>query len=201
MKRAAIYIRVSTERQDAENQLPSIEAYAEHEELEITGRYAEAGTAWKNGHQPELARLLDDLRSGRRVYDYLIVWAADRLTRGGVIQLLTLLQSFERLGCRVVSVQEPILGTDNAMRDVFAAFLGWVAKYESDHKSARIREGNAATLRKGVTKSGREIKQLGRPKGSTDKQPRHKAGYLRRWAGKKAPGPSQAQKAEVNNAG
>lgn len=163
---AAVYVRVSTGRQDETNQIPAIEAYASREGLVISEVYAEQGSAWTSGHQPELARLLRELRTGRRRYDYLLILATDRLTRGGIVPLLTLLRSFEEQGCRVVSITEPLIGTDNALRDVFAAFLAWAAKYESDRRSVNTKLGQDKARAKGH--------KIGRPKGRKDSKPRLK---------------------------
>ena len=86
MNNLAGYARVSTDEQTADNQVPAIMAWAEShgynkERVEI---YQENESAWRQGHQSELARLLRELRTGRRKYDYLVVFALDRLTRGGI---------------------------------------------------------------------------------------------------------------------
>lgn len=175
MKRAAVYIRVSTGRQDEQNQMPNICQYAEANGITITETYADHAKSAYKGHQPELARLLDDLRSGARVFDCVIIWSCDRLTRGGVGPLVQLLNTFEKLHAPIVSVKEPMLSINDAYgsRDMFAAHLGFFAKFESARRSERTLEGLAKARKKG--------KRLGRPPGSKDKKKRHKSGYLLRW--------------------
>lgn len=178
MNSIAGYLRVSSKKQETDNQLPSIQAWAESHgyntpRLEL---YQENESAWVAGHQKELSRLLADLRTGKRKFDYLVVWSLDRLSRQGIAATLQLINSFEALGCKVVSIQESWVAESGPMREVFAAMAAWAAKFESDRRSERTRAGLER-----VKKSG---KKLGRPPGRKDKQQRHRAGYLQRWAGK-----------------
>ena len=135
--KAAVYLRVSTTEQNAENQLPALEAYAASQGWTIAGVYSEEASAWRAGHQRELSRMLEDLRSGKRKYDRLLVWSLDRLSRQGPLQVLTLLDSFRRLGCPVVSVKEP--WSDAPFSDAMFSLVAWVARYESERRSERTR--------------------------------------------------------------
>jgi len=179
MNKAAGYIRVSGNGQDASNQLPSIFAWCESRgfdrpRVEI---FQETESAWKVGHQRELARILADLRSCQRKYDFLVVWSLDRLSRQGIVATLQLINSFEVLGCKVVSIQESWVSDGGPMREVFAAMAAWAARFESDRRSERTLAGLAR-----VKASG---KKLGRPVGSKDKGQRRRAGYYARYALKK----------------
>jgi len=178
--KTAVYLRVSTGGQHSDNQIPDIEAEARRRGLVLGKYYCESGSAWTAGHQPELARLLDDLRSGRRKYDILLVWSIDRLCRGGIGQIFTLMKTFNDLGVKVVSIKEP--WADN---ELLLAVTAWIAKFESDLKSQRVKAGQARAKASG--------KHLGRPQGAVDKQPRHRAGYLGRWAGKQTSAGRQAR--------
>ncbi len=62
------------------------------------------------------------------------------------------------------------------MAELLYSITAWVAKFESDRRSERVKAGQARALREG--------KSLGRPKGSKDKRRRRKSGYLLRYAGK-----------------
>ena len=108
MNSIACYLMVSTKKQETDNQLPAIVAWCEAHGYNEPRRelYEENESAWTAGHQKELARLLSDLRTGKRRYDYLVVWALDRLSRQGIGATLQLINSFEALGCKVVSIQE-----------------------------------------------------------------------------------------------
>ena len=71
--KAALYLRVSTIEQHVDNQLPALEAYAESRGWQIVETYRENENGWRAGHQRELARLLADIRGGKRNYDVLLI--------------------------------------------------------------------------------------------------------------------------------
>ena len=83
--RAALYARVSSEAQDADDktslqeQMADMEAYCERRGLTITARYQEVGRGWSK-NRPEFQRLLVDARAGR--FDTIVCWKSDRLSRG-----------------------------------------------------------------------------------------------------------------------
>lgn len=164
--RVAAYLRVSTQEQSTDNQLPAIKAWCESRGYELAGVYAENESAWHNGHQAELSRLLADLRGGRRKYDVLIVWALDRLCRQGIGPVLQLVSSFEIYGCHVISIQESWTATDGPMRELFIAMAAWAGKFESDRLSERTKAGLDRARANGKT--------LGRPVGKRDGKKRRK---------------------------
>jgi len=173
--RAALYLRVSSAEQNTDNQLPALKSYAASRGWEVTSVYSENESAWRAGHQKELARLLADIRGGKRKYDVLLVWALDRLSRGGAAAILNLVDTFKTYDVRVVSLQEPWTEAPGAIGEILYAIAGWVAKMESQRKSERTKAGLARAVREG--------KKLGRPLGSKDKAPRRHSGYLLRYAG------------------
>jgi len=176
--KAALYLRVSTTEQNVDNQLPALEAYAESRGWQIVETYRENESAWRAGHQRELARLLADIRGGKRKYDVLLIWALDRLSRQGIGPLLQLINSFEVYGCHVVSVNENWTHPDaGPMREMFIAMSAWAAKFESDRRSERTKAGLARAIANG--------KKLGRPAGKKDKGKRKRTGYLLRYANKR----------------
>lgn len=164
--KVAVYIRVSTKEQNFDNQLIDIERYCAKQDWEIAQVYAEEESAWRQGHQKELARLLNDIRRGRRRYDYLVVFALDRLSRGGIAVALPLVNSFESAGCKVVSIKEAWIAESGPMHDLFAAIAAWAAKWESDRKSQYTKAGIERKRQTGWTP--------GRPKGKKDEEPRRR---------------------------
>ncbi len=176
--KAALYLRVSTTEQNVDNQLPALEAYADSRGWQIVETYRENESAWRAGHQRELARLLADIRGGKRKYDVLLIWALDRLSRQGIGPLLQLINSIEIYGCHVVSVNESWTHPDaGPMREMFIAMSAWAAKFESDRRSERTKAGLARAIANG--------KKLGRPAGKKDKGKRKRTGYLLRYANKR----------------
>jgi putative DNA-invertase from lambdoid prophage Rac len=166
MKKVAAYVRVSSDEQTTENQLPAIRSWCEGRGYELTAVYLENESAWRAGHQHELCRLLSDIRSGKRKYDVLVVWALDRLSRQGPLHVLTLIDSLKNQGVKVESLQEPFTSLPYGFDSVIYSFLAWTGKWESDRKSINTRAGLARAKANG--------KRLGRPPGSKDKKKRRK---------------------------
>jgi len=164
--KTALYLRVSSESQTTDKQLPAIESYAYSRGYEITAIYRENESAWKSGHQHKLSWLLDDVRGGRQKYERVLCFALDRLSRQGPLTVLTLIDSFKSYGVKVESVQEPFMSLPYGFDSVIYSFLAWVAKYESDRKSQNTRAGVDRAMAQG--------KRLGRPPGKKDHKPRRK---------------------------
>jgi len=170
--KAAIYIRVSTAEQDAINQLPALEDIAKGRGLDVVEVYSEAETAWRSGHQAELARLMEDARKGK--FEVVLVWALDRLSREGPAAMLEMVNKFKGYGVLVISYQEGWTEKPGEDRELLYAITAWVAKMESKRRSERTRAGLARARANG--------KPLGRPIGAKDKGKRSRRGYLLRYA-------------------
>ena len=162
--KTALYLRVSTVDQTSENQRLQLEDFARGRGWEITAVYAENESAWKAGHQKELARLLHDSRNGRRKYDLVLVWALDRLSREGAAAILNLVNQFKLFGVKVISLQESWTEAPGEIGEVLFSIAGWAARMESNRKSERTKAGLERALKQG--------KVLGRPRGSRDKRKR-----------------------------
>lgn len=177
--KAGIWIRVSTVGQDADNQLPEVEAFCRHHGYEIAERYEVKDSAWNGGkdggeYQRTLQRAQDDAWSGK--FSVMVVWALDRISRGGAEDVLRILRLFRQRKCMVVSVKESWLNNSPDVQDVLVAFAGWMAQQESKRRSERIHAAIARRKADGTW--------VGRGK---DKQPgkRPRSGYFAREARKR----------------
>jgi len=139
MAKVAIYSRVSTGEQETANQTAILQEWAARRGFDIVAVYSEEESAWKAGHQHELARLMEDARKHR--FDIVLVWALDRLTREGPLALLKLIDAFKRHGVRVFSYQEPWTEAPGELGDLLFAIVGWVARMESQRRSERTKAG------------------------------------------------------------
>lgn len=153
---AAIYVRVSTEKQTTENQLPALARMAKARgfapaEVAV---YKEIESGSKK--RPILEELVADAKRGK--FTTVFVWALDRLGRGGALEALSLLADLDRSGVGVVSHQEAWLDTskENPLRDVLVAFSATIAKMERTRLVERTRAG--------IERARAEGKKLGRPK-------------------------------------
>ena len=162
IKKVCIYVRVSTEEQDTNNQLEVLKKWVDQREFEVVKVYEEEESAWKNGHQRELAKLIEDAR--KRKFQAVLVWALDRLSREGALAILSLVQKLSVHGVKVLSYQESWTEAPGEMAELLYAITGWVARMESQRRSERTKAGLARVKAQG--------QRLGRPPGSRDKKKR-----------------------------
>jgi DNA invertase Pin-like site-specific DNA recombinase len=153
-KRAAIYVRVSTDRQTVENQLRELRQIAERRGWEVVKEYDDAGISGSKARndRPGLDEMLKDAQ--RRRFDVVMAWAIDRLGRS-LIDLLGTIQQLETCGVDLYLDQQAIDTTTPTGRLMFQ-IAGAFAEFERSMIRQRIRAG----LRRAVEAG----KQLGRPK-------------------------------------
>jgi DNA invertase Pin-like site-specific DNA recombinase len=137
--KAAIYCRVSTIEQDIENQLGVLTSWAEGRGFEVVEAYREEETAWRAGHQQELARLVRAARGNR--FRIVLVWSLDRLSRQGPLAIMTLIDRLSKHGVRVISYQESWTEAPGELYDILLAIAGWMARAESQRISERTKAG------------------------------------------------------------
>jgi len=165
--KVCIYGRVSTGEQDAENQIMVLTTWADQRGYEVVSVYQEDESAWKSGHQRELANLIADAR--HRGFQAVLVWALDRLSREGALAILSLVSKLSSCGVRVLSYQESWTEAPGELAELLYALTGWVARMESQRRSERTKAGLARVKAQG--------KLLGRPRGSKDRRKRKR----RQW--------------------
>jgi DNA invertase Pin-like site-specific DNA recombinase len=80
-KRAALYLRVSTDGQTVDNQRLALEAVCEQRGWEVVQVYSDNGVSGAKGRdqRPGLDAMLKDAARGR--CNVVVVWALDRLGR------------------------------------------------------------------------------------------------------------------------
>jgi DNA invertase Pin-like site-specific DNA recombinase len=162
--RVAIYARVSTDEQNVDNQVDQLKTWVASRGWEIVAIYQESESAWKAGHQAELAHLKSD--AAKRKFDSVLVWALDRLSREGALAILQLVTTLKIYGVKVISYQESWTEAPGELAEVLYAIAGWVARMESQRRSERTKAGLNRLKANG--------KVLGRPPGSKDKRKRKK---------------------------
>jgi putative DNA-invertase from lambdoid prophage Rac len=152
---AALYLRVSTDKQSTENQQPEVEQLARARGYIIVTTYEEQASAAK--HRPQYEQMLRDARRGK--FEVLIVWSLDRFGRSMVGNLADVLE-LDRIGVTVVSVRESWLDTGSPVRSLLIAIFSWVAEQERARLIERTKAGLQAARRRGA--------RLGRPKKRVD---------------------------------
>ena len=165
--KAVIYARVSTEEQTTDNQIQHLKGMAEARGYDLVNIYQENETAWKNGHQKELQRLITAGQRGQ--FKVVLVWALDRLTREGPLACLSLVNKLNTWGIKLLSYQEPWTDAPGELGELLFALTAWVARYESQRRSERTKAGMARLKAQGF--------KLGRPRGSKDKSNRKRRNH------------------------
>lgn len=150
VKRAAIYVRVSTVEQETDLQEHELQEYCERRGWSRVV-YRDKGQSGAKNDRPALTAMLNDLR--RRRIDVVVVWALDRLARS-LKQLLGIAEECRALGVDLVSLKQNVDTTLPAGRLTFQV-LGAVAEFEREMLRERVKAGMAQAKRAG--------KHIGRP--------------------------------------
>jgi DNA invertase Pin-like site-specific DNA recombinase len=153
-RRAALYLRVSTDGQTTENQRLALRETAERRGWRIVEEYEDAGISGAKGRdkRPAFDRMLKD--AARRRFDVLMVAALDRLGRS-VVHVALALDELANAGIELFSAREAIDGTSpygRAMLHMATVF----AELERHAIRDRVRAGLARARAKG--------RRLGRPR-------------------------------------
>src|SRR4029078_7601334 len=106
-KRAALYVRVSTDAQTVENQIRELRQVAERRGWDVAEVYHDSGISAAKGRngRPDLDSMLND--ASRRKFDVVMAWAIDRLGRS-LIDLLDTIQHLEARGVDLYLHQQAI---------------------------------------------------------------------------------------------
>ena len=166
-KRAALYVRVSTDRQTVENQVRELKQVAERRGWHVTEVYQDAGISGAKGRdqRPGLDGMLKD--ASRRKFDVVMAWAIDRLGRS-LIDLLGTIQHLEACGVDLYLDQQHI-DTTTPMGKLVFQLTGAFAEFERSIITQRIDNGlarvKAEIKENGSFKTRRGLirKRLGRP--------------------------------------
>jgi DNA invertase Pin-like site-specific DNA recombinase len=159
--RAALYARVShVGEQNPETQLGALRAFALARGWDIAGEYVDRAPAWPLNYRQQWRQLRADCR-GRKI-DAVVVWKLDRAFRSALDALSTV-KWLQRHRVDFVCASQAI-DTSSSIGRLLFTVLAAVAEIESEFISERTRAGLARVRDEG--------KQLGRPKGSTDRQRR-----------------------------
>jgi DNA invertase Pin-like site-specific DNA recombinase len=153
-KRAAIYVRVSTDKQTVENQLRELYQIADRRGWTVVEVYQDAGISGAKGRKdrPGLDSMLEDAQ--RRRFDVVMAWAIDRLGRS-LLDLLGTIQTLEQCGVDMYLDQQALDTTTPAGRLMFQV-TGAFAEFERSMIKQRINAGLKRAVEQG--------KQLGRPR-------------------------------------
>ena len=136
MKRAALYMRVSTVDQHPETQLLDLRQMTAQRGYQIVHEYTDRISGAK-AKRPGLDAMMADARRGR--FDVVLVWASDRIARS-VKHYLDVLDELNRLNIEFVSFRENI-DTAGPLGRAIVVIIGAIAELERNLIIERVRAG------------------------------------------------------------
>jgi DNA invertase Pin-like site-specific DNA recombinase len=156
MKRVAIYLRVSTDKQTTNNQRRELEAVAERSGWEVVKVYQDAGISGAKGRdkRPGLDAMLKAVNA--REFDMVAAWSVDRLGRS-LTDLLAILQSLHDKAVDLFLHQQGLDTSTSAGKAMFQ-MLGVFAEFERGIIRERVNAGLARAQANGVKLGRRRVK-------------------------------------------
>lgn len=172
MNSTAVYIRVSSKRQDTASQEPDVRRYLAANGLEGAPVYRDKFTG-RTMERPGFQKLLAAIRAGE--VTNVVVWRLDRLgrTASGLAELFA---EFNARKVNLVSLRDG-LDLSTAAGRLMGHVLASVAEYETEVRAERVLAGLEAARERGV--------RLGRPAGvhTAVKVTSEQAAQVRRLSG------------------
>jgi DNA invertase Pin-like site-specific DNA recombinase len=149
--RCALYSRVSTDRQECENQLLQLRAFATSQGWEIVFEFVDTGISGGTADRPAFKEMFS--AASKRKFDVLLFWSLDRLSREGALETLQHLNRLAGYGVGYRSFTEQYLDSCGIFKDAVLSILAVVAKQErirrSERTTASIERRRAAGKRVG----------------------------------------------------
>lgn len=153
------YVRVSTDKQDLNQQKHSILEYANKNKM-LVDKFVEIEiSSKKNQKERKIDELLQILENG----DELVTVELSRLGRN-MLEVLNIVETLNKKGILTTFIRQPELSTSNAnpQSKLLLAIYSYFAETEREFISRRTKSALDALRARGVT--------LGRPRGSQNKE-------------------------------
>lgn len=157
-RRAALYCRCSTGRQDLQLQRDDLTEFCKRRGWDVVRIYEDKGVSGATESRPALDELMAEVRRGR--LDVVAVWRFDRFGRS-TAHLVNSLNEFQSLGVDFVSLHES-MDTSSSVGKLLYSVVAAMSQFEKDIIVSRIRAGVASAQAKGV--------RFGRPRVGYDFQ-------------------------------
>lgn len=156
MKRVAIYIRVSTARQDLEGysiplQKERLIAYCKAKGWVVAGVFMDPGHSGSSLERPGMLQLIDGVEAGR--FDVVLVYKLDRLSRSQKDTLFLIEDVFMSNGVDFVSMQESF-DTTTIYGRAMVGILSVFAQMERETITERTLMGRAGRAEEGLWHGG-----------------------------------------------
>jgi len=153
MRKAAIYARVSTERQEKEktieSQIEELRKFCERNGFLIVKEYVDDGWSCETLARPALDQLRDD--ASKRLFDIVCIHSPDRLARKFIYQGLVI-EELKKNGIEVLFLNKQI--SDTPEDQLLLGVEGLIAEYEKAKILERTRRGKLHKARSGKIVGG-----------------------------------------------
>jgi DNA invertase Pin-like site-specific DNA recombinase len=172
MTRLAIYARMSTKgagRQDVENQLRQLRAFAESQSWTVVDEFVDR-LSGKTADREQFQLMFQ--AASKRGFDVLLFWSLDRLSREGTVATLNHLQRLNSYGVGYRSYTEQYLDSTGIFKEAVIGILAAVARQER----VRLSERTIA----GLQRAKAQGRVGGRPRTEHDPRKMAKLDALRR---------------------
>lgn len=156
MKRTTIYVRVSTDKQEVDNQIKELLPYAARKGYKVVASYIDI-ISGKEKSRPQFDLMFREAHQQK--FDLVLFWDLSRFSRAGTLYTLQKLKELENLGVDWESYQEPYFNSVGEFKDVVLSILATVAKIERQKISERTKAGlkNAVNVgKRGKDKKARK---------------------------------------------
>ena len=154
--KAAIYARVSTDKQENQNQLELLREFAQKQHWAVVHEFVDTVSGSGKQNRPAFEQMM--LWASQRKFDVLLFWKLDRFSREGVRQTLQHLTRLDHYGVGWRSYTEQFLDSTGIFKDAILSILATLAQQERIAISERTKAGLIRARKAG--------KRLGRPEGS-----------------------------------
>jgi DNA invertase Pin-like site-specific DNA recombinase len=150
MKKAAIYVRVSTPDQHVESQLYDLREMAAQKGYEVIAEYKDMGICGTKARRPALDAMMSDAR--RKKFSVVLVAAFDRIARS-TRNFLQIIDELDSMQIEFISRREGV-ATGDAMGRLFVTIISAIAELERSLVVERVKSG--------MRRAALEGRQIGR---------------------------------------
>lgn len=131
----AIYARVSTNKQEVQNQIDKLKEYTKLREWNLVDVYTDTAISGRKASRPRLDEMKQHIKLGK--VNGVLVWKLDRIGRS-LSDLIRLIDYFDNHHCQFISYSNSI-DTSTAEGKLMFHILGAFAEFEADLISERTK--------------------------------------------------------------
>lgn len=144
--KVGLYARVSTDKQDTDNQMIRLREIAQNRGYEVFDEYVDIASG-RNAHRPNLDRMMKDAKSHR--FDKILAVRLDRIARS-VINLNNLMIDLDEWKVKIEFIDQPI-DTSTPAGKMILTILGAMAEFERELIVERTNDGLKRAVKEGKT--------------------------------------------------